>query len=233
MSGKGKAKLLFFNVYIFKFVLSIIHLLPMLMNITCCISRQVMKDTLDQYLSETLSSIGTIEYFCKGQEEWAHHRQGEIKSMLDIKSRADQVKFGQVWKAKAKDKFKAMKKCMRSRVTANREELEKELAAVLEHSLMGLKELRSFLEAVEKLAVTSPLVFTDWEGNALDICSVIYAAKTVAPLLIQFKRDDAAFFLPNLSIVEVLAAQLDIYINITIQICKKLNGRLDHLLINN
>ncbi|XP_058265557.1 apolipoprotein L2-like [Hemibagrus wyckioides] len=111
-----------------------------------------------------------------------------------------------------------------------KKKLEKELGEVLEKTLEGLKKLEDFLDAVEKLAVTSLFVFMDESFMPKGVSSVIVrlvisAARIVCPLLVHFKRDAGAFFQPNLSNVEVLAFQLDKYIQVTQQICGEMEEK--------
>ncbi|XP_030262550.1 uncharacterized protein LOC115574971 [Sparus aurata] len=111
---------------------------------------------------------------------------------------------------------------------------EKKLATELEGTLKGLKELDHFLEAVEKLAVTSLHVFME-ENQVLHlpkgislkhVQDVIIAAQQICPLLLKFKRDASDFFLPKLQNVEVFSDQLDNYIKTTWKICDKLEKSL-------
>ncbi|CAM9287817.1 unnamed protein product [Lampetra planeri] len=112
---------------------------------------------------------------------------------------------------------------------SRRAELEKELAAVVKDTLQGLKKLDSFLDAVERLAVTSPFVFKDDNQvfklptgiSFADVQVAITAAQQVCPYIIEFKRDAEVFFLPKLPNLEVLAHQLDRYIQIAQQMCEK------------
>jgi len=83
---------------------------------------------------------------------------------------------------------------------------------------------------VEKLAVTSPFVFTGqsfWpENKSLEsVRPVIKAARMTSPLLINFKRNAETFFLPSLSNLAALSFQLDKYIQITKQICERMEER--------
>uniref|UniRef100_A0A3Q4GI83 Apolipoprotein L n=1 Tax=Neolamprologus brichardi TaxID=32507 RepID=A0A3Q4GI83_NEOBR len=124
---------------------------------------------------------------------------------------------------------------MKSKVTVNvdskRAELENELVEVLKDTASGLESLSSFLDAVEKLAVTSLHVFTENqvlhlpEGISPEyVQAVILAARVICPLLLEFKRDDNAFFLPKLQNMEVLAYQLDRYIQTSKTIYKMNKG---------
>ncbi|MCJ8748300.1 hypothetical protein PDJAM_G00163210 [Pangasius djambal] len=76
----------------------------------------------------------------------------------------------------------------------------------------------------------SPLLWTV-DPKYLNSCTfftsspLISAARIVSPLLVHFKRDAGAFFLPSLRNVEVLAFQLDKYIRITQQICEKMEKK--------
>lgn len=107
--------------------------------------------------------------------------------------------------------------------------LEKELGSVLKNILKGLEKLQPFLDAVEKLAITSTLVFKSSKLMPGGVCnenviSVIATARLVSPLLLHFKRDAKAFFLPSFSNMDILDFQLDNYIDVTQLICKKMNG---------
>ncbi|XP_062387704.1 uncharacterized protein LOC134076595 [Sardina pilchardus] len=198
--------------------------------------RKDLEQTLGHYISDTLVYIYTLKQFCDTADKWCLQRETEVDTMTEIKDRADNIdaKFEDV--KKSKEKTKAFRKYLWSSLTAmsadgKRQELEKELGAVLKDTLEGLEKLQHFLEAVEKLAVTSLFVFTDSRYlpkgvNAADVRSVIFAARVAAPLLVHFKRDDAAFFLPSLNNVEVLTFHLEKYIHISQQLCERIRERL-------
>ncbi|KAK2893459.1 hypothetical protein Q8A73_015943 [Channa argus] len=110
--------------------------------------------------------------------------------------------------------------------------LEKELAGVLKDTLGGLEKLDCFLDAVEKLAVTSLHVFVEnqvlhvpEEINLEHVQVVITAARLICPQLLEFKRDAKVLFFPRLQNVEVLSFQLDKYIQTTKKICETLEKR--------
>uniref|UniRef100_A0AAY5F0E3 Uncharacterized protein n=1 Tax=Electrophorus electricus TaxID=8005 RepID=A0AAY5F0E3_ELEEL len=152
---------------------------------------------LEKYISDTFRDIATVRKFCDREPKWTLQRKSELRMMRDIKDRA---------KSKA-------------------EELEKELGSALKDTLEGLKKLHHFLDALERLSVTSVQVFRSESIvprglSAKAVQSLIFTIRSVSPLLIHFKRDAAAFFMPFLCNVEVLVFQLDKYIQITNQLCK-------------
>ncbi|XP_069021687.1 apolipoprotein L2-like [Embiotoca jacksoni] len=184
-------------------------------------ARTELREALSRYASDTLTDIRTAAGFCETFPEWILQRENELAMMLDIQTRAD-------------NKRKAFMTSLKSKVipgTVARQqgELEKELAGVLEKMLGGLESLDLFLEAVEKLAVTSLHVFTENQVLRLpekfDLEQVevpIAAAQFVCPMLLEFKRDDRVFFLPRLQNAEVLAYQLDRYIQSVQTVCEKM-----------
>ncbi|XP_053508580.1 uncharacterized protein LOC128624826 [Ictalurus furcatus] len=194
--------------------------------------REKLQKQLGEYILDTVKCTETVKEFCDRESKWTLQRETELDMMRDIKDRADQItlKFDHVHKAK--DKAKAFGEYMwngLTQVTADsrRQKLEKELGEVLKKTLEGLEKLQHFLDAVEKLAVTSLFVFMDESFmpkgvSSMSVRSVISAARIVSPLLVHFKRDTGAFFRPILRNVEVLAIQLDKYIRITQQICEKM-----------
>ena len=82
-----------------------------------------------------------------------------------------------------------------------KDEKQKTLATVLKNTLEGVEKLTCFLDAVEKLAVTSLQVFMGGEevvklslGFSLEsVKDIILAAQLVCPLLLHFKRDAEVF----------------------------------------
>lgn len=198
-------------------------------------TREQLQELLSDYVEDTLICISTVRDFCDKQQKWSLQRETELDNMRDIKDRADQVslKFDHV--RHSENKAKAFGQYLWSgltQVTADARylELEKELGAVLKDTLEGLEKLDHFLDAVEKLTVTSLFVFTGRsflpKGESPEsVRSVITAARMASPLLIHFKRNAEIFFLPSLNNLDVLAFQLDKYIRITEQICEKMEKK--------
>jgi len=164
-------------------------------------------------------------------------RETELEMMMDIKDRVDQLNLNISEVTKSENKGKAFWKYVKNMFTqptadSRRAELEKELDEVLNDTLEGLEKLDCFLDAVEKLAVTSLHVFTENQVLSLPeeishdyVQAVITAARNICPLLLEFKREEKAFFLPKLQNVEVLAHQLDKYIQTSKNICEKMEKR--------
>ncbi|XP_050962205.1 apolipoprotein L4 isoform X1 [Labeo rohita] len=198
-------------------------------------AREQLQELLTEYVEDTLICISTVRDFCDKQQKWSLQRETELDNMRDIKDRADQVslKFDHV--QRSENKAKAFGEYLWSGITqvtadSKYQELEKELDAVLKDTLEGLLKLDHFLDAVEKLTVTSLFVFTGRsflpQGESPEsVRSVITAARMASPLLIHFKRNAETFFLPSLSNLDVLAFQLDKYIRITEQICAKMEKK--------
>uniref|UniRef100_A0A667ZKE8 Apolipoprotein L n=1 Tax=Myripristis murdjan TaxID=586833 RepID=A0A667ZKE8_9TELE len=196
-------------------------------------SYKELRKALEQYTSDTFRHTDTVRKFCNVHSEWISERKKEIDKMKDIKDRADKIDLNFSHFTKSEKKARALLEYTKSKLSlsanSKREELKKELATVLKDSLEGLEKLDSFLDAVERLAVTSLQVFME-ENQVLElpreisldrVQAVITAARLVCPLLLEFKRDASAFFLPSIHNVEVLAAYLDKYICITQKICEK------------
>ncbi|XP_060945806.1 apolipoprotein L2-like [Limanda limanda] len=169
--------------------------------------RKELQQVLCRYVTDTLIYIDTVRGFCEDVSEWGLQRETELNMMIDIKERVD----NHVSKSGSHAK------------------LQEELAAVLKDTLVGLAKLEYFLDAVEKLAVTSLHVFTENQalslpkGITLDCVQVVItAARQICPLLLKFKRDAKVFFLPRLQNVEVFLYELDKYIRTTQKICKTL-----------
>ncbi|XP_042249720.1 apolipoprotein L4-like [Thunnus maccoyii] len=197
--------------------------------------REELQEALCQYTTDTLICIDTLRGFCEKIPKWMLGRKTELNMIMDIKDRADKIDLSISQVKQSKKRGKAFLEYMKSKATqmtadSRRKELERELAAVLKDTLGGLEKLNCFLDAVERLAVTSLHVFNE-ENRVLHLPQEIspgtvqvgiIAARLVCPLLLQFKRDAKAFFLPKLQNVEVLAYQLDKYIQTTQKICDKL-----------
>ncbi|XP_055010901.1 apolipoprotein L4-like [Boleophthalmus pectinirostris] len=96
----------------------------------------------------------------------------------------------------------------------------------LEPTLRGLKEMQIFLEAVEKLTVTSAHVFDQnlvqllsEETDLESVKRIISFCRLISATLLSFKRDNAAFFSPKLENLEVMKVQLKQYITNIKHIC--------------
>lgn len=200
-------------------------------------SRKELQEALSRYTTDTLAYVDTVRAFCKRISKWMLWRETELHMMMDIKDRADKINQNISHVFQSENKGEAFLEYMRSMMTwgtvdSRRAELEKELVAVLQDTLGGLEELDGFLDAVEKLAVTSLHVFMENEvlhlpeGTSLEhIEVVVAAARGICPLVLEFKRDAAIFFLPRLQNVEVLSYQLDKYVQTTQTVCEKMEKR--------
>ncbi|XP_047428592.1 uncharacterized protein apol isoform X2 [Mugil cephalus] len=197
-------------------------------------TRKELQEALCHYTTDTLTYIHTVRGFCEGSSKWMLRRGTELDMMTDIKDRVDKISLTISHVTESESKGTALKEYLENKftqVTADRRraELEKELDEVLKDTLEGLEKLDCFLDAVEKLAVTSLHVFTENQvlrlpkEISIDLVQVVInAARLVCPLLLDFKRDANVFFTPKLQNVDVLAYQLDRYIQTTTIICEKL-----------
>ncbi|KAL7861252.1 hypothetical protein AOLI_G00176010 [Acnodon oligacanthus] len=160
-------------------------------------NRRQSEKQLQQYVLDTHAYIKIVSHFCDMEKEWTGQRTSEIIKIRSIKSCADG-------------------RCKR----------EKELWAVVKNTLEGLEKLQPFLDAVERLAVTSLSIFTEelfqLKGASAKVYSVISTARALSPWLVLFKRDAKAFFLPRLDNVEVLDFQLEQYISVTQRLCERM-----------
>uniref|UniRef100_A0A8C6UQ09 Si:ch73-233k15.2 n=1 Tax=Neogobius melanostomus TaxID=47308 RepID=A0A8C6UQ09_9GOBI len=184
-----------------------------------------LEEALTSYAMDTFSYIETMKDFLDGLSKWMLMRKTELNVLLDIKERAASIELSVSHVTQSQVKMGL--KFVPSVVERQRKELQGELAATLKTSLMGLAALGRFLDAVERLCVTSVHVFQEDnpvlllpEEGALDtVQHVIIAAQGICPHLVEFKRDNADFFSPKLQNVEVLAYQLDKYIKAVQMIC--------------
>ncbi|XP_037544521.1 uncharacterized protein apol [Nematolebias whitei] len=196
-------------------------------------ARKELQAALLHYTTDTLTFIHTVRGFSEMFPRWMLRRETELDMMMDIKERADQIdlSFSHVTNSGGKGKafVEYMKSTFQMKTDSKYEELEKELTEVLKDTLEGLEKLSCFLDAVEKLAVTSLHVFT--ENKVLhvpekisfsDVQTVITAARLICPLLLEFRRDANVFFLPKRQNLDVLAYQLDKYIQTSKTICEKM-----------
>ncbi|XP_035988994.1 uncharacterized protein LOC118561173 [Fundulus heteroclitus] len=197
--------------------------------------REKLQQVLCQYVTHTLTYMKTVKVFYDQFSEWKNSRDIENEKMMEIKERADEI---DPTFTKSEGKWAKFRNYVKSSFQMDAEskfaELEKELDEVLKYTLEGLEELDTFVDAVEKLAVTSLHVFTENLVLHLpetirfdDVQAVIIAARQICPLLLEFKRDAKSFFLPNLHNVEVLTYQLKCYIDTTDTIWQSHGKRMD------
>ncbi|XP_034047055.1 uncharacterized protein LOC117528527 [Thalassophryne amazonica] len=193
------------------------------------VTREKVEEALSQYVTQTLTHIETVTEFLDKISKWMLQRETELNMMIDINDRAT----GPVSQSEGKwAAFVAYMKHSFNQINAEERhaKLSEELAVVVKHVLEGLEELDCFLDAVERLAVTSRHIFME-DNQVLDlperircedICDIITAAGLVCPLLLQFQRDANVFFSPNLHTVVVLIYQLNKYIQTTQKICTRM-----------
>uniref|UniRef100_A0A3P9MA85 Si:ch73-233k15.2 n=1 Tax=Oryzias latipes TaxID=8090 RepID=A0A3P9MA85_ORYLA len=191
--------------------------------------RKELEDALRCYVTDILTDIQTVRDFCEKFSKWMLWRETELAMIRDIKDRADKVSNCATSEGKGQA-FKRYVKNMFTQTGKLYSELQKELEEVLMDTLGGLETLQCFLDAIEKLAVSSVHVFMENqliqlpENIGFDYVQVIInTAKLICPLLLEFKRDASVFFLPKMQNAEVLAYQLDRYIQTTKKMCEKMD----------
>uniref|UniRef100_A0A3B3H7V3 Apolipoprotein L n=1 Tax=Oryzias latipes TaxID=8090 RepID=A0A3B3H7V3_ORYLA len=190
--------------------------------------RKKLEDALRCYVTDILTDIQTVRDFCEKFSKWMLWRETELEMIRDIKDRADKVSNCATSEGKGQA-FKRYVKNMFTQTGKLYSELQKELEEVLMDTLGGLETLQCFLDAIEKLAVSSVHVFMENqliqlpENIGFDYVQVVInTAKLICPLLLEFKRDASVFFLPKMQNAEVLAYQLDRYIQTTKKMCEKM-----------
>ncbi|XP_077474695.1 uncharacterized protein apol [Stigmatopora argus] len=178
-------------------------------------SRYALKDALFRYVSATLVDMRAVNRFCEGMLDWQLRREKEINAVVDITERVE-PKMG-----------KNILVYVKNKVTAERRRvaLEAELAVALRDVPLGLEELEVFVEALERLAGTSPLIFRD-EVIKLprgvrdrDVAVTVNAARQAGLLAAGFKQDADVFFAPTLDNADVLAYLLEKYGQTALQMC--------------
>ncbi|XP_061568009.1 uncharacterized protein LOC133422125 isoform X2 [Cololabis saira] len=194
-------------------------------------ARKELQEALCRYTSDTLTYIHTVRGFCERFSKWMLMRETELHMMKDIKDRADKITLHLSHVKQSQNKGKAFGEYMKSKfkTDSRRTAVEKELAEVVKDVLGGLEKLACFLDAVEKLAVTSLHVFAENEVLSLPkdvsldhVQAAISTARLICPLLLGFKRDANVFFLPKLQNADVMAYQLGKYIQTCKIICEKM-----------
>ncbi|XP_035254597.1 uncharacterized protein LOC118216994 [Anguilla anguilla] len=201
-------------------------------------TREELDQLAAEYTSDTLSCIHSVQEFCDRHSKWLLQRKTELEMMRDIMDRAEKINLTSDHFRKSEKKLKAFgqflwSKAIQMTAESRAQELEKELECLLQETLEGLEKLTPFLEAVEKLAVTSLSVFREENPlcrlptgtSAIGVRSVIISARRACPLLIHFQRDAGDFFLPSLVNVDALIFQLEKYVEVSQELCEKLQKR--------
>uniref|UniRef100_A0A671SJE2 Uncharacterized protein n=1 Tax=Sinocyclocheilus anshuiensis TaxID=1608454 RepID=A0A671SJE2_9TELE len=164
-----------------------------------------LEERLTEYVKDTLSCIETVRDFCEQEPTWTSERKAERDKLRGISENQQEEE--------------------------EEEKKKEKLSAVLKDTLEGLKKLEPFLDAVEKLAVTSSRVFSGQifllQGERPEsVQSVITDARIDAPLLIHFKRNAETFFQPKLQNVNILVFQLNnYYVLKTEQLCSRIRRK--------
>lgn len=179
-------------------------------------------------LDSTKVDLTTVQPYTIGgqsraqlEERLTVYVQDTLNNIETIRDFCDQE---QKWTSERKTELEKMR-------DINKNQQEEKLGDVLKDTLEGLKKLEPFLEAVEKLTVTSSHVFSKQIfllcGESPErVQSVIRAARIDARLLIHFKRDVKTFFQPRLDNVNVLIFKLRNYVLETEQLCSRMRSSL-------
>ncbi|KAK7895608.1 hypothetical protein WMY93_020933 [Mugilogobius chulae] len=177
-----------------------------------------LEDELGKYVSDTLSCIKTIKHFVSGNLKWIEEKEEEKCTLAKIPE-----KLSEIHNSNNYNIIPAIASRQRAEDVAK---LQTELEDLIQKILKGLKEIKEFLEAVEKLAVTSVKLFN--KNQVLQLCDqtdlesvkmILHAARIIRPHLLLFKRDDKEFFKAKLHNVEVMENQMNQYIRLIKNFC--------------
>ncbi|XP_061605895.1 uncharacterized protein apol [Phyllopteryx taeniolatus] len=174
-----------------------------------------MEEVLSRYVSDTLLDVSAVSRFCEGMSEWRLRRENEMNAITDISNRAE-LKPTKNILAYVKNKMAAERR---------RSALEAELAVALKDVLLGLEDLDVFVEALERLATTSPLIFRGevvklpQDVGRWDAALAVAAARRACPLAAELKQDAKVFFVPRLDNAAVLVYLLHKYVQTALQMC--------------
>ncbi|KAK7880734.1 hypothetical protein WMY93_032648 [Mugilogobius chulae] len=103
----------------------------------------------------------------------------------------------------------------------------------LENIKTTLNEAKSFMKALERLAVTSEHVVNMLSVDPRPVGKVLSVVRDVAPWLLMFKRNPTEFFSPKLQNIEPLELQLQVYITALRSMCRPLqDSDLKHLCLD-
>ncbi|XP_061556852.1 uncharacterized protein apol [Phycodurus eques] len=183
--------------------------------------RDALEEVLSRYVSDTLLDVSAVSRFCEGMSEWRLRRENEMNAITDIGNRAE-LKPTENILAYVKNKMAAERR---------RSALEAELAAALKDVLLGLEDLDVFVEALERLATTSPLIFRGevvklpQDVGRWDAALAVAAARRACPLAAELKQDAKVFFVPRLDNAAVLVYLLDKYVQTALQMCLLMDKR--------
>uniref|UniRef100_A0A3B3ZZG4 Uncharacterized protein n=1 Tax=Periophthalmus magnuspinnatus TaxID=409849 RepID=A0A3B3ZZG4_9GOBI len=159
--------------------------------------------------------------FLRNHLKW-FWRQYISATFTDIRTVTDFINGS--WIKDREEESKKMRKVEKATEGGYRDEAG--LKEGLEPTLKGLNEMQIFLEAVEKLAVTSAHVFD--QSLVVQLCEetdlesmkmIISVSQLICPLLITLKGDYADFFSPKLENMEVMQLRLEQYISNIKDIC--------------
>ncbi|XP_061702429.1 uncharacterized protein apol [Syngnathoides biaculeatus] len=174
-----------------------------------------LEEVLRLYVSATLLDMSTVSRFCDGMSEWRLQRENEITAIMDISNRA-QIKPSKNILVYVKNKTAAEHR---------RAMLEAELAVALKDALLGLEDLDVFVEALERLATTSPFIFRGevvklpQDVSCSDVALAVATARRACPVAADLKQDSKVLLVPRLDNATVLAYLLDKYVQTALQIC--------------
>lgn len=198
-------------------------------------SRDKLREALEQYIIDTFTYIYIVKNFINCTN-WIDNRNAEFDKMTNIQEKMKELNMSvpplKGSKTKGKQLLSVVKNHIRpGRVKRDQAALQKELEAVLKQTHSGLKDLECFLDAVEKLAVTSGQVFQEntqvyYLSNGADLESVqdiISAAQNTCSVVLTFKQDNEVIFSPKLKNVEVLLFQLHLYVTKVQEMCDRFN----------
>ncbi|KAK7880729.1 hypothetical protein WMY93_032643 [Mugilogobius chulae] len=187
---------------------------------------QDLQGALQQYLTDIFTDLRTVKSNVTQSGDWLQELEEEEKKLIKI-NRDD---------PKTKNFLKYLLPCDTTKK-------ETRLTEVLENIMTSLEKPRSFMEALERLAVTSEhvLELSSQLQVSVDLRSVgkvLSVVRAVAPWLLMFKGNHTKFstenseniellplLSPKLQNIEPLELQLQVYITALRSMCRPLQDR--------